>query len=117
MLSSPERRCLVPVTSFCEWMGEADSKSKVWFGMADEAPFAFAGIWRPTEDEPRMAFLTCAPNKLVGAIHPKAMPVILAAEDRERWLTSSYEDIVELARPYSDDAMRIVEDERTDTLI
>ena len=64
-----------------------------------------------------MAFLTCAPNELVGAVHPKAMPVILAAEDRERWLTGSYEEIVELARPYPDDALRIVEDERTDTLV
>ena len=117
MLQTPERRCLVPVTSFCEWAGEAGSKSKVWFGMANEAPFTFAGLWRPTEEAPRMAFLTCAPNELVGAVHPKAMPVILAAEDRERWLAGSYEEIVELARPYPDDAMRIVEDERDAALL
>ena len=117
MLTSPERRCLVPVTSFCEWTGEAGSKSKVWFGMADDAPFAFAGLWRPTEEEPRMAFLTCEPNELVGAVHPKAMPVILAADDREGWLTGSYDEIVELARPYPDDAMRIAEDERAATLV
>ena len=117
MLTSPERRCLVPVTSFCEWTGEAGSKSKVWFGMADEAPFAFAGLWRPTDEEPRMAFLTCAPNELVGAIHPKAMPVILTADDRERWLTGSYEEVVDLARPYPDEAMRLVEDDRTPPLL
>ena len=117
MLNSPERRCLVPVTSFCEWTGEAGAKNKVWFGMADEAPFAFAGIWRPTDEEPRMAFLTCAPNELVGAVHPKAMPVILATDDRERWLTGSCDEIVELARPYPDAAMRIVEDERAATLL
>ena len=117
MLQTPERRCLVPVTSFCEWTGKAGSKSKVWFGMADDAPFAFAGLWRPTDEEPRMAFLTCAPNEQVGAVHPKAMPVILAPEDRERWLTGSYEDIVELARPYPDNAMRIVEDERDAALL
>ena len=117
MLQTPERRCLVPVTSFCEWTGETGAKSKVWFGMKDDAPFAFAGIWRPTEKEPRSAFRTCAPNELVGAVHPKAMPVILTAGDRERWLTGSYEEIVELARPYPDDAMRIVEDERTPKLL
>ena len=117
MLQTPARRCLVPVTSCCEWTGEAGSQSKVGFGMADDTPFAFAGIWRPAEEAPRMAFLTCAPNDLVGAIHPKAMPVLLAVEDRERWLTGSYEEIVELARPYPDDAMRIVEDERAAALL
>ena len=64
-----------------------------------------------------MAFLTCEPNELVGAVHPKAMPVIVEAEDRERWLTGSYEEIVALAQPYPDDVMRIVEDERTPGLI
>ena len=117
MLSSPERRCLVPVTSFCEWTGKAGSKSKVWFGTADGAPFAFAGIWRPTEEEPRMAFLTCEPNEIVGAVHPKAMPVILATEDQERWLTGKYGEVVGLARPFPDVAMRIVEDERAATFI
>ena len=117
MLKSPDRRCLVPVTSFCEWTGETGAKSKVWFGMADDAPFAFAGIWRAADEERRMAFLTCAPNELVGAVHPKAMPVILTAKDRGRWLTGSYDVIMELARPYPDDAMRIVEDERAATLL
>ena len=112
MLQTPERRCLVPVTSFCEWTGEAGSKSKVWFGVIDDAAFAFAGIWRPTDQEHRMAFLTCAPNVLVGAVHPKAMPVILAAEDHARWLAGSYEDVVSLARPHPNEAMRIVDDER-----
>lgn len=27
------------------------------------------------------AFLTCAPNAEVGAVHPKAMPVILTTQD------------------------------------
>ena len=43
----PEWRCLVPVTSFCEY---TDSQPKVphWFALAEDRPlFAFAGIWRP----------------------------------------------------------------------
>ena len=43
----PEFRCLVPVTSFCEY---TDSVPKVpnWFALGPERPlFAFAGIWRP----------------------------------------------------------------------
>ena len=32
-LNRPERRCIVPATSFCEWTGEVGRKTKVWFGM------------------------------------------------------------------------------------
>lgn len=76
-LSSAARRCLVPVSAFCEWSVEPDpatgSKCKVWFAMADGEDFAFAGVTRPMPSgEPEgFAFLTCAPNGIVGAVHPK----------------------------------------------
>lgn len=108
-LANPERRCLVPVTSFCEWTGEKGAKTKVWFEVTDQEVFAFAGIWRPAEDGTRMAFLTCEPNQLVGAVHPKAMPVILRSDDYDAWLSGGYDEAVSLARPYPDEAMRIVD--------
>ena len=55
-----------------------------------------------------MAFMTCEPNQTVGAIHPKAMPVILARDDLDRWLTDEHETACSLARPYSDDLMRVL---------
>lgn len=109
MLAKPEQRCLVPVTAFCEWTGDAGSKRQVWFAMRDARPFAFAGIWRHTDDGPRMAFLTCEPNALVGAVHPKAMPVILEASDYGRWLEGDFDQVTALAKPFGDDAMLIVE--------
>lgn len=111
MLNSPEQRCLVPVTSFCEWEGEAGSKRKVWFGRTDTPLFAFAGLWRQTEDGPRMAFLTTEANEIVGAVHPKAMPVLLEVEDHDVWLTGDYEAATALARPFDDTRMEIVERE------
>ena len=66
LLSRPERRCLVPVTAFCEWTGEAGAKRQVWFERSDAPVFAFAGLLRDTDEGPRMAFLTCEPNPLVG---------------------------------------------------
>jgi putative SOS response-associated peptidase YedK len=109
-LASPERRCIVPVTSFCEWTGEVGRKTKVWFGLNgehDESPlFAFAGLWRPGDGGPFMAFLTCAANETVGAVHPKAMPVMLAPADVARWLDSPREDACGLARPFEDTLMR-----------
>lgn len=111
-LDRPERRCLVPATSFCEWTAEPDPqtrrKSKVWFGLrADQPPlFAFAGLWRPGEGGPFMAFLTCDANETVGAVHPKAMPVMLRPGDIGRWLDSDRADACELARPFEDILMQ-----------
>lgn len=110
-LREPNRRCLVPVSKFCEWTAEADPltkrKSKVWFAHKEMSVFAFAGIWRPADDGAFMAFLTCEPNEIVGAVHPKAMPVMLEPEDFGRWLEGGHEDACALAVPYSDARMEI----------
>ena len=113
-LNDPMRRCIVPVTRFCEWTAEPDPetkrKSKVWFGLRQDMPplFAFAGLWRPGEDGPFMAFLTCEANETVGAVHPKAMPVMLRPGDVPRWLDSEHADACELARPFEDTLMQRV---------
>lgn len=111
-LDAPARRCLVPVTSFCEWTAEPDPvtgrKRKVWFGYKDQPVFAFAGIWRPGEEMPFMAFLTCPANETVGAIHPKAMPVMLDPKDCRRWLENEREDACVVAQPFPDEHMLIV---------
>lgn len=89
LLAAPAQRALVPVSSFCEWSDGVDpvtgKKKQHWFALKDAPLFAFAGVWRPGE-VPRFAFLTCAPNALVGAVHSKAMPVILAGEAADAWL-------------------------------
>lgn len=108
-LARSDRRCVVPVTSFCEWEGEKGSKRKVWFGLHDHvAPlFAFAGLWRPGEGRAGyMAFLTCEPNAVVGAVHPKAMPVMLRSGDVARWLDSEATTACELAVPFADADMQ-----------
>ena len=111
-LERPERRCIVPATRFCEWTAEPDPltkrKAKVWFGLHEEQPplFAFAGIWRPSEEGPFMAFLTCEANETVGAVHPKAMPVMLGPADVGSWLDSPRADACALAKPFEDTAMR-----------
>lgn len=51
------------------------------------------------------AFLTTDPNPLVEPIHPKARPVLLDEEDEERWLTCSFDDAVELAKPFPSQLM------------
>lgn len=108
-LHRTDRRCIVPVTRFCEWEGEKGSKRKVWFGLHEheEPLFAFAGLWRPGEGGiAHMAFLTCEPNTIVGAVHPKAMPVMLRTADVPRWLDSEAATACELAVPFADADMR-----------
>jgi putative SOS response-associated peptidase YedK len=111
-LTRPERRCIVPASSFCEWTAEPDPatkrKAKVWFGLSEDRHplFAFAGIWRPGEGGPFMAFLTCEANETVGAVHPKAMPVMLAPPQLGDWLDRETADACALARPFADTAMR-----------
>lgn len=55
------------------------------------------------------AFLTTEPNAEVGAIHPKAMPVILTTPDEvETWMTSPVDEALKLQRPLQDSALQIV---------
>ncbi|MCW8088418.1 SOS response-associated peptidase [Sabulicella glaciei] len=118
----PAHRCLVPVTSFAEWEDTKPKKTPVWFALSKERPpFAFAGIWtswtgtrgpnsNPVEGEHELfGFLTCDPNKVVGPIHPKAMPVLLTKpEEMETWLEAPWETAKALQRPLPDAEMVIV---------
>ena len=70
--------------------------------------FAFAGIWRPGDEASYMSFLTCEPNETVGAIHPKAMPVMLDRNSFNRWLDDDHLSACELAVPYADEKVMIL---------
>ncbi len=106
-LARPDRRCLVPVSEFCEWEGEAGSKRERWFALRSAETFAFAGVWRPVEEGRAFAFLTCEPNPIVAPVHPKAMPVILDPGDYDRWLDGDTNDACALAAPFPSQLMTI----------
>jgi putative SOS response-associated peptidase YedK len=116
-----ESRCLVPFTSFAENEVLPDGRRPpVWFSFDESRPIAFfASIWtrwtsirKVKEGETTndiFAFLTTDANAEVGAIHPKAMPVILTTEEeRETWMTASPEEALRLQRPLPDGSLRIV---------
>lgn len=102
LLTDPRHRCLVPVTDFCEWSGEAGRKIAHWFSLRDVEIFSFAGIWTREQDGDWFSFLTCGylgnpAAHIVGAVHPKACPVILEREDERRWLEAGYDEAASLA--------------------
>lgn len=104
-LADPARRCVIPASRFCEWEGEKGAKRVRWFGVRERAVFGFAGVWRQHGEGAVYAMLTCAPNALVGAVHPKAMPVMLAAGDEPAWLADDWSAARALVRPFDADAM------------
>ena len=118
---TPEARCAVPFTSFAENETLADgSRPPVWFAFGEDRPLAFfAGIWtrwtsvrKVKEGETTndlFAFLTTDANTDVGAIHPKAMPVILQSPDEiGQWLTAPLGQALELQRPLPNGILQIV---------
>ncbi|GGL61014.1 DUF159 family protein [Wenxinia marina] len=111
-------RCLVPFTRFAE--PHHQTKKNHWFEVADGRPAAFAGIWVPQWTSVRKlkdgettddlyAFLTTSPNAEVGAVHPKAMPVILIGADAWRtWLAAGWDEAGALQRPLPDGTLATI---------
>lgn len=113
----PEFRCLVPFTRFAE--PDRERGGNAWFALPEEVPGFFAGIqvpqWRSVRKvkdgetvDDLFGFLTCPPNAEVAAIHPKAMPVILAEPTEwETWLTAPATEALVLQRPLDDGRLAI----------
>ena len=111
-------RCVVPFTSFSEF--NRDAGGDIWFALDDSRPLAFfAGLWTTWTSVRKVregevtsdlyGFLTTTPNAEVGAIHPKAMPVILTTPDEvDRWMTAPAAEAWRLQRPLPDGSLTIV---------
>ena len=102
-----KRRCLVPVDNFFEWakIKTKAPKQPYAIGMADGEPFALAGIWEswrhPETDDIVRTFcvITTSANELIGDLHDR-MPVILAPDSYDRWLSPVEPDPRDLLVPY-----------------
>jgi putative SOS response-associated peptidase YedK len=112
-----KRRCLVPADGFYEWKrldgknspGEK-AKQPYAFRMADDRPFAFAGLWdawRAPDGSWLESFsiVTTEANALMAPVHIR-MPVILDPGDYDRWINAERDPApLDLLRPYAAEAM------------
>ncbi|MFQ5748887.1 MAG: SOS response-associated peptidase, partial [Planctomycetota bacterium] len=91
-----ERRCLIPADGFFEWKREGNTRIPYWFFPLSGPLFAFAGLWEcwqgaGPERVESCTILTTEANERVRPFHPR-MPVVLSADQQERWLDPGAHD-------------------------
>ncbi len=108
------RRCLIPADGFYEWRRRSDSRKRQPYliTLADESPFAMAGLWEHWQDDMGNELETCTilttqANELVAELHDR-MPVILEPDHYDDWLNTPEQDadrLRALCVPYPADLM------------
>jgi len=88
----PQWRCIIPVTAFAEAEGPKGAKTRTWFSLKDEPIFAWAGLWRVSDEwGPVYSGAMTNANAAVAPVHDR-MPVLLHREEYDQWLHGSFED-------------------------
>ena len=100
------RRCLVPADGYYEWSGAEGRKVPFFIQRPDKGLFALAGLWEhwmgaDGSELETATLMTIAPNAELATIHDR-MPVIIAPEDYETWLTGEADEAARLIRPSPD---------------
>lgn len=97
------QRCLIPADGFYEWSGRKGQKQPHFITLAQDRPFAFAGIWdswrrkdAPDGDYRSCAIITTEADAAMRKLHHR-MPVILNPEAYDRWLDTDLQDVDRLA--------------------
>jgi putative SOS response-associated peptidase YedK len=108
-----KRRCLIPSDGFYEWAKHGKTKTPYCFTMADDRPFAFAGLWNSWRSPEGQTVETCSiitttPNSLCADVHDR-MPVILPDDAYDLWLDPGFQKpdaICDVLKPFDPALMR-----------
>ena len=91
-----EHRCLIPLTAFAEAEGAKGSKTRTWFSIKDRPVFAWAGMWKVSDEWGAVCSgLMTDANEMVAPVHTR-MPVLLHQDEHDRWLRGSLDEVHEL---------------------
>lgn len=88
-----DRRCIIPLTGFCEAQGEKGQMTRTWFSLKEQPIFAWAGMWDHSDtwgDWYSGVMTDC--NDVVRPVHNR-MPVLLHEAEWDAWLHGSLEDV------------------------
>jgi putative SOS response-associated peptidase YedK len=103
------QRCLIPADGYFEWKKIGKAKIPYRITLANDEPFAFAGIWDYWENSKgeiinSFSIITTTANKLISEIHDR-MPVILSPENEQKWLSDKLTDqeVISFLTPYDTD--------------
>jgi putative SOS response-associated peptidase YedK len=104
------RRCLIPASGFFEWRAEGKIKQPYYISLKSGEPMAMGGLWESwrTPDGGSLrtvCIVTTGPNAVMEPIHDR-MPVIVAAEHWQSWLSGMPEEMAGLVVPYRDGEMQ-----------
>ena len=104
----PEWRCLIPLTAFAEAEGPKGAKTRTWFSVKDQPVFAWAGLWRQSAEwGPVYAGVMTDCNAAIRPVHDR-MPVLLHADEYDRWLNGSFDDALAFqARCFPDELIEM----------
>lgn len=97
---TPAHRCLIPATAYAEAVGPAGQMTTTWLSVKDTPMFAWAGLWRETDE-----WGTCYTGVMTDnapelrSIHDRS-PVILRPEEWSTWLTAPLADLFQFDRPW-----------------
>jgi putative SOS response-associated peptidase YedK len=108
------KRCLVIADGFFEWREVKGRNYPYYITMADDKPFAMAGIWDTWKNKDTeldtFSVITTRANPLLEKIHNKKrrMPALLLKGDEERWLSESLgkDDINSILEPIDDSVLK-----------
>ncbi len=97
------RRCLIPMSGFYEWKTEGKTKQPYYITQKTGEPMAMGGLWESWKSPDgnilrTVCVVTTSPNAVMEPIHDR-MPVILAPENWQSWLSAPVENIQELVAP------------------
>lgn len=101
------RRCLIPADGLYEWLGDTPGRKIPYFAeRSDHGLFAFGGLWEhwmgaDGSELETAVIITTAPNTEIAEIHNR-MPLVIAPQDYETWLTGDVKDAIQLVRPAPD---------------